>query len=764
MTIKSVFIFFIALSFSALAYSKALVFSGRVIDAASKTPLPGAVVSIPDLRISEITNQNGEFAFRNVPTKGKFIIEIRYIGYKTITQTIDLGITTSLEFALEPSVIEVHEVVVTGTALSSDNRKNSTNVNSVSKNELINRPSSNLIDALVKTAGIAQVTTGAAVSKPVIRGLSYNRVVTLVDGAKQEGQQWGDEHGIEVDQYNTGRVEVLRGAASLLYGSDALGGVINILDPLPPGQGQIKGELLTNYATNNGQTGNSLMLEGNQNGFVWRARGSYKNAFAYNTPEGRIANSGYNETNLSGQVGLNKSWGYTHLTVSSFRNTIGLPDFERNADGQFENEDGTVFTSSQLKNRRLLLPFQNIRHYKVALSSNFIFDKGHLHSTFAYQDNQRRELEESRSEPSLFFDLKTYSYDLNYYFSDKNGWEPVIGFSGSFQDNVNKADEKLIPDYNAADFGAFVYLKKNWANTTLNFGTRFDYRSISANQMEESGNPKFSNFTNAFSNLSGAIGFTHEFTDQFSIKANAGTAFRSPNIAELSSEGIHEGTFRYEIGNVTLKPERSYYGDIALEYDTNKLHVGLSLFNNYIDHYIYYRQLNAETILAEGENLPVFRYVQNNANLYGVEASLTFHPVELIHFDNSFSYTHGQNRATNTALPFIPAARLRNELRLEPKFSSKHVNHSFFSIELDNVFRQNRIDIFETANSAYTLVAIGAGVEFKISRQPVRITISANNVFDKAYTDHLSRLKYEGILNQGRNISFGLYMPFAIKK
>jgi iron complex outermembrane recepter protein len=762
---KKFILFFIVFLFNLFAYSKVLVLSGKVIDASTKQPMVGAAVSIPDLRISAVTDEKGEFFFRNTPVRGRFLVEVKFIGYKTITQTVDLSALASVHFAMHPSVIEAHEVVITGTALSSDNSKNSTNVMSVRREELINRPASNLIDALSRTAGISQVTTGAGVSKPVIRGLSYNRVVTLIDGAKQEGQQWGDEHGIEADMFNTGRVEILHGPASLLYGSDAIGGVINVLEPLSPVEGQIRGELLSNYASNNGLTSNSAMIEGNTNGFVWRGRASYKNAFGYNTPRGRIANSGFNETNFNSLLGLNKKWGYAHLNISSFKNDVGLPGHQHEdheeAGQDEENAHADDFITHS-KERRLDLPFQDVRHYKVALNSNVLLGEGRLRTTLAYQNNQRRELEESFSDPSLFFELKTYSYDLKYYLPGKKGWEPAIGISGSFQDNVNKAEEKLIPNYNARDFGAFAYLKKSWTNSSFNFGLRYDYKDIEGFQMEEDALPKFSNFNNDFSNLTGAIGFTHEFSEGLNIKANLGTAFRAPNIAELSSDGVHEGTFRYEIGNANLKPEKSYYGDIALEYDTDKLHAAVSAFNNYIDHYIYYRQIDGETRAIGEELIPVFRYVQDNANLYGAEASFTYHPVELIHFDNSFSYVVGKNRGTKTPLPFIPAARLRNELRFEPDFENKKLKGAYFSIELNNVFKQAKIDNFETSTNGYTLVNFAIGATVKLKQQPVMINIAGNNILNKAYVDHLSRLKYEGILNQGRNISLGIRVPIII--
>ena len=658
-------------------------------------------------------------------------------------------------------------MVITGTAFSTDNRRNSTAVSAVTKDQLVNRPSGNLVDAIAKVPGVSQVTTGGGISKPVIRGLSYNRVVTLVDGAKQEGQQWGDEHGLEVDQYSAERVEVLRGAASLLYGSDALGGVINILEPLPSPEGKIQGELLSSYQSNNGLSGSSAMIQGNTDGFVWRARGSYKNAFSYDAPGGRIANTGYNESSLSGQIGLNKKWGYAHLNVSSFRNNIGLPDFSRNTDGEFEDEDGNILSDNDLKSRELFLPFQDIRHYKVAFNSHVLFNTGRLRTTIAFQDNQRRELEDNRTDPALFFDLKTYSSDFKYFINEKNGWEPVIGLSGSLQSNINKAEELLIPDYDSREIGLFAYAKKSWEASTFNLGARFDYKTIDGLQMDEDGAPKFNNFSNSFSNVSGALGFTQEFNEYFNFKANLGSAFRSPNIAELSSDGVHEGTFRYEIGNNKLKPENSYYGDMAFEFNNTTISASIGAFNNYIDNFIFSSQLKNETKVVGGERFPLYRFIQANANLTGLEATLTLHPAELIHFENSFSYTRGINRASNNPLPFIPAAVIRNELRLEPKI--KGLKSSYFSLGLDNVFSQNRVDNFETPTSGYSLVNLAIGTTFILSNQPLRLNLSANNLFDKAYYDHLSRFKpgrldestpNVGYFNQGRNVSVGLYLPF----
>jgi len=700
------------------------------------------------------------------------LIEVKYVGYKTFTKTVNLSNVQELEIAMEPTFIEAKEVVVTGLAISSESKKNSTSVSSVNKEQLMARSSGNLVDAIAHLAGVSQISTGGAISKPVIRGLSYNRVVTLVDGAKQEGQQWGDEHGIEVDQFGADRVEVLRGAASLMYGSDALGGVINILEPLPAPLNQIKGELVSNYASNNGLNGNSLMLEGNQNGFVWRTRGSYKNAFAYQTPTGRIPNTGFNETDLSAQIGLNKRWGYTHLNLSSFQNNVGLPDFMPNANGQFEDSNGNIFTESQLKDRSLLLPFQNVQHYKAALNSNILFGENRLRSNISYQNNLRKEFEETTTDPALFFDLKTLSYDFKYSLAQSKGWEPVFGLSGSFQNSTNKGEEFLIPDYSMRDFGMFGYGKKTWTSTTFTIGARFDHRTMKGEQLFEGSTPKFSNFKTNYSNVSGALGITQTLGGNYNLKANLGSAFRAPNIAELSSEGVHEGTFRYEVGNTILKAEQSLYGDIAFEFENEKVQTSIGTFYNSIYNYIFPSQSNNETINIDNTDYPLFRYVQANALLTGFEASLTLHPIELIHFENTFSYTKGVNKRTDSPLPFIPAAVLRNELRIEPTTKGSF-QRTFISLGLDNVFRQNRVDLFETTTSGYTLLNAAIGTTLKLGSQPLRIGISGNNLLNKRYYDHLSRFKPGrldesnpslGFFNAGRNVAVNLYLPFVLKK
>lgn len=743
----------------------AATISGRVTDSKTNQPIAGATISLLQLRSSTSSDQQGQYAFKSLPSRGRYLVEVRFIGYQSLIKTIDLtSDQVTVDFALNESIIETNEVVVTGTLVTAQSRRNSTSVSVVSKDELQGN-ATNLIDALARQVpGLSQITTGQGISKPVIRGLGYNRVVTVNDGVKQMGQQWGDEHGIEIDQNQPDRVEVLRGAASLMYGSDAIGGVINILEPSVPTSGEIKGELLSSYSTNNGLTNSSVMLTGNENGFVWRGRGSYQNAYSYNTPAGRYINSGFNNSNLSGMLGLNKQWGYSHLNFSYMKNNIGFYDAE---------PGNNLYNHS--KSRTLDFPKQDIRHYKLALNNNFLIGSGNLKLDLGYQKNQRRELESAT--PSLFFDLNTYSLDAKYYLAERNGWQHVFGISASQEHSVNKGSEFLIPAYDQREVGAFGYAKKTWGDNTFHMGLRYDYVNSKGKQLIIEDKEQFAGFKNSFSNVSGALGYTHLFSEDLNFKANAGSAFRAPNPAELGSNGVHEGTARYEIGNENLKAERSYQADATLEFGHSIVTGSIGLYENYIHNFIYAsaKKGDVKTVVDEDNNAQtydVYRYGQVNANLYGFEGSLNFHPMNWIHLDNTFSYTRAQNNSFDRPLALIPDGVLHNTLRLEPKVSGLHA--FYVSVGLDNYFKQNRIDeTFETAAGAYSLINAGIGTTLQLGKQQIKVYAAASNLTNKRYYDALSRLRPGrlsqedptfGVYNMGRNVTFGIYLPLSIKK
>jgi iron complex outermembrane receptor protein len=737
-------------------------FKGKVTDATTKEPLMGATVYISDLKATTTTNANGEFTFKNIPIKGKFLVEVRYIGYKTTSQIFDLSSNAPLNFELQSSVIESAEVVVTGTPYSANSKTNSLAVVSVNREKLTQAAGTNLIDAIAKVPGISQVTTGGAISKPSIRGLGYNRVLTMVDGAREEAQQWGDEHGVEIDQFSAARVEILKGPASLLYGSDALGGVINIIDDFVPAIGEFNGNFTSSYNSNNGLTGSSLMLQGNNDGFVYRGRVSYKNAYGFSYRDKTVPNSGFNETNFSTMLGLNKIWGYAHLNLSKFGTNIGLIEDGPDANGDYLDENGEVITNSEARSRKLGLPFQKINHYRAALNSNVLLGGGQLKTTLAFQRNVRKEFEESLNEPGLFLNLNSYTYDIKYSFANNGIWEPTIGLQGMYQTNINSGDEFLIPDYTSNNIGVFAYLKRNFGKGAINGGIRYDYKNMDGDSLFDGGTQVFNAFNNNFSNISGSLGFSFELAKNLILRGNAGSGFRAPNIAELGANGRHEGTFRFEIGNSALKQETSLQFDLGLTYDADKVTLGLNAYSNRIYNYIYPSNINNETtayLEDDGSTsiLSVYRFLQTDANLFGGEASVDFHLIKSLHFENSLAYVKGTNLSNNSALPFIPAASLTNELRFEPTI--KGLNDSFIKVGLTNTFKQQRFDSFETATDSYSLIDAGIGTAIKMKNGKIHLWLTGQNLGNKLYFSHQSRYKPVGIYNTGRNLSFGLSVP-----
>jgi iron complex outermembrane receptor protein len=474
-------------------------------------------------------------------------------------------------------------------------------------------------------------------------------------------------------------------------------------------------------------------------------------------------------------LGLNKHWGYSHINFSYFKNNIGLFEAEPENGLNFTKEDGEAFTDADYKSRTLLFPRQDIRHYKLNWDNNFIIGNGHLKVNLGYQKNQRRELEES-TDPSLFFDLNTYTGDVKYYLPESNGWQPVFGASTEIGHSVNKGAEYLVPDYDTYGIGAFAFVKKTWDKNTFTAGVRYDYRQNKGKSLVEEDVVRFDAFTNKFSNVSGALGYTHEFNDQLNFKANAGSAFRAPNPAELASNGVHEGTFRYEVGKPDLAPERSYQADATLEYDNKIVSASVGIYENYIHNFIYATNTpgDVRTDIDEAGNTStydVYRYGQVNANLYGFEGSLTLHPVSFIHFENTFGYTHAQNTSLDRPLAFIPAGTLKNTLRFEPQI--RGLKQSYIYVGIDNYFKQSRFDnTFETGTDGYTLLNAGIGTTVKLGKQPLKIYASGNNLLNKKYYDALSRYKPGrlstsdpdfGIYNPGRNITLGVYLPFGLK-
>ncbi len=780
--------------------------SGTILDQTSGEQLVGVSIVMTDLKRSVSTDQSGQFQIKNLPS-GIFLVEVRYIGYQTQTLRVTIKGDTKLNLRLRDAVTEITEVVVTGTTHATELRKHPIAVTTIDNLSLTKVTSTNLIDALAKKPGLSQITTGAGISKPVIRGLGYNRIITLYNGLRQEGQQWGDEHGIEIDEFSVDRVEVLKGPGSLIYGSDALAGVINFLTPTPLPDGEVRGSATLNYQSNNGMLGASLANSGNIGGFNWLLRGSVKEAGNYqNRYDGRIWNSGFQERDLNGYFGWNKQWGFSHFNFSTFNQKIGLVEGERDSLGQFIKlvvlNDSTIAEQPamevDLKGYGANIPRQAIGHTRISNTTNLFFGRYNVEFSFGFQQNSRKEFGNplQKQAPGLEFLLNTWNYDTKIVLPENTGWRTTIGLNGMAQTNRNKGSEALVPAYNLFDIGSYALAERNFGKLNLSGGLRYDHRTVQAQALyvdtlgvltETLTNElKFTGFNTNYAGATGSIGGAYNFDQRFTAKLNIARGFRAPNIAESGSNGRHEGTIRYEIGDPALKPEFSFQTDLGLFFNSHHFNTELSLFYNKIDNYIFAQKLlsssGGDSIVDLNDPAPAFRFVQGNAYLIGGEITFDLHPhpLDWLHIENAVSWVKGiqQNQPDSTRfLPFIPATRLRSELRADFNKIGQNIRNGFVFVEGSFTFDQNNYYAAfgsETATPGYFLLNSGFGgsITNKKGTEVCKVIVIADNLLDVGYQSHLSRLKYapenlatgrQGVFNMGRNISLKLLVPLTFK-
>ena len=683
--------------------------------------------------------------------------------------------------------LQLNELTVTGVTGDTKLKHVTAPVSIVSPQVLRATASTNVIDAISHQPGVSQLTTGGSISKPIIRGLGYNRVVVMSDGVRQEGQQWGDEHGVEVDGNSVNSVEILKGPASLMYGSDAMAGVVILHQQPTLAEGEMKANVTSEYQTNNGLFAYHLQMAGNQKGFVWDASFSDKMAHAYkNKYDGYVPGSQFRERAGRLMLGVNKGWGHSRLTWTAYHLTPGIVEGERDAQtGELEHEDG--WTGHQYSKS---LPFQQVKHYKLVWDNSLNLSSGYLKAIIGYQQNRRQEFEESMDDYELYFKLHTLTYDLRYVTNEFDGWKLSTGIGGMYQKSGNEGEEYLIPDYRLFDFGLYATATKQLGDRwTLNGGVRYDHRHLHGYELMEDDELRFTDFSRHFNGLTGSIGAVLNVSDNLNLKMNIARGFRTPNMSELASNGVHEGSVRYELGNQQLKSEYSLQADLGLDFTSRYVSAQLALFANRINNYIFTHRVAEE----KEEGYLTYAYTQGDARLLGFEAGVDFHPIHSVHFSNAFSYVDAQqmHAAPGTKyLPFTPAPKWSSELKWElshhshPTIAHHHttdaahrslLNNLYVAAGLDCFLKQSHIygaDDTETETPGYALLSLSAGTDLQLHGKKVaEFYFTADNLLDKAYQNHLSRLKYadenavtgrRGVYNMGRNITFKVVIPITL--
>ena len=662
--------------------------------------------------------------------------------------------------------LQLKEVMVTGALGDMRMKETPMPILVLPAKELNQLSSTNLIDVIAKQPGMAQITTGGGISKPVIRGLGYNRIVVVNDGIRQEGQQWGDEHGVEIDANEVGTVEILKGPASLMYGSDAMGGVLVFKGIPTPPEGTVKGGVNTEYQTNNGLFGGSVNLAGNHKGFTWDARYSEKHAHAYqNRYDGYVPNPQFGERAFSFKTGLMRKWGFSNLKFSYYNLITSIVEGER------DTVTGELVSEGDLLSYKHGLPYQKVYHYKAVSESFINLSSGYLKVIAGYQQNRRQEFEESADEYGLYMQLHTLNYDLRYVSEERVGWKFSTGVNGMGQKSLNLGEEYLIPDYALFDAGVYATVSKSLNRWNLSGGLRFDYRYLDARGLVEEGEVHFEDFTRNFHGVTGSLGATCEVAEGLDLKFNLARGFRAPNISELASNGEHEGSLRYEIGNRDFDPEYSLQADFGFDYTTRYFELYGSAFANHISNYIYLHRIDS---IVDPE-LMTFAYAQGDALLMGFESGVDIHPLHALHIGSSFSYVDARllNQPEEMQwLPMTPAPRLSVDVKYELTHEGKVFNNAYVAARMDWCLEQDHFYAAydtETPTPFYMLFGLSAGTDVLVKgRKVAELTMIVDNLTDVCYQDHLSRLKYadwnvvtgrQGVFNMGRNVVFRLTVP-----
>ncbi|MNK67180.1 Colicin I receptor precursor [compost metagenome] len=785
------------------------------------SPTENITVKILSLNKATKSNQSGAYHFNDIPS-GSYDVLFSGVGHqnKKIKITVNND-TTFLNVDLISMEANLKDVVITGVNRATELRKSPVPIAVLAKKAMDQNVNTNLIEAIVKgVPGVTAVTTGPNVSKPFIRGLGYNRVLTLYDGLRQEGQQWGDEHGIEVDEYGIARAEVVKGPASLTYGSDALAGVINMI-PYSPNfeNGKLKGDFTTNYQTNNSMIGSSLGLAFIKNDWKFTLRGTGKTAHNYkNRVDGLVYGTAFREYNFSASARVDKHWGFSKTAVTYYNNLMEIPDGSRDSlsrkftrqvlDDGDDIKNRPIVPDNELDTYRLNPLHQHIQHYRFYNTSQFKFGNSDLNILLGGQQSVRREYNHPTvpQQAGLYVVLNTFNYDLKYNLPDFSGIESTIGVNGMYQANRSKAATDFpIPDYDLFDIGAFYFAKKTFGKVDISGGIRLDRRNINwadfyvgtdaqtgfgkqVNAATPGANLQFPSFSKNYYGVSGSLGLTYNISEKLLIKANIARGYRAPNITEIGSNGLDPGAHIVYLGNRTFKPEFNLQEDIGLIAYLKDADISLELFNNNIQNYIYQSRLtdaNGNPVVIVPGNL-TYQYQQSKARLYGAEVTVNLHPaaIKWLTFNNSMAYVVGLNQNKELLakqgdkakyLPFIPPLQIRSELKATAQHAIGFLSKPYVKIDAAIFADQNKfygLDDTETFTKGYTLLngGVGSTIVSRKNKTLFDVFIQVDNIFNTAYQSNLNRLKYfeyytaspngrSGIYNMGRNMSFKIIVP-----
>ncbi len=720
--------------------------AGKVTDQ-DGLPLTGATIFLPEMNKGTISDINGNYELKNLPN-GKIKIQFSFLGYANTVETVILkGSLIDFDISLKASAIEAEEIVISG-GYSSTQHENAVKIDVLRMDPVELKATPNFMEVLTKVPGVDMISKGPGVSKPVIRGLSMNDILVLNNGVRFENYQYSSHHPLGIDEFGIEYVEIIKGPASLLYGSDAIGGVIDFIKERPAPVGTIIGDYNLQLFSNTLGMTNNLGVKGASKKFYGGVRFGQKTNADYLQGGGAfVPNSRFNELAFKANAGFTDKIGSFKLYYDFGNQKLGLVEDEAIEEIGSRGRKNEIF-------------YQELNTHLLSAVNKMYLGRFKLDINAAYQNTELIHFGEI-DVYEIQMRLSTITYDARLHLPSPSGSEYIIGFQGFNQQNANLNDRetKLLPDATTNNYSAFGLLQHAFfKKLKLQTGLRYDARAIStqavgypADTMEY--RPALEKHYGSFS---GSLGATYNVTERLLFRANFAAAYRTPNLAELTSNGQHE--LRYEKGDPDLVPENAYETDLSMHFHMDHITFDIAGFYNILNHYIFISPTGDTT--ASG--VSIYQYKQSNSRLTGGEAGFHFHPKPLkwLHFETTFASVFGK-QTNGTYLPFIPAMKLNVDLRAE-KEKLAFLHHAFASINSNTAFAQNHPAPDETATAGYTLLNLSIGADIKIANQFLSFMISATNLFDTKYIDHLSTLKEVNFFDPGRNFSLTLKVPFGI--
>ena len=748
-------IFLLLLSFQMHAQDTYRI-EGIVLDE-NEMALPGANVFFPEIEKGGITDIEGLFVIAGLPG-GRFILQVSFMGFETHVTNIQVGADLDLiEVSLYPATITAGEVVISG-GRHSTQHENAIKIELLKGSELKSVGSPTLIESLAELPGVDVISGGGSVTTPVIRGLSTSNILLLNNGFRMENYQFSADHPYLVDGTGLEQVEVIKGPASLLYGSDAIGGVINLVQDKPAPPGTVTGNADVRYLSNTVGLEGSLGVKGNQGPVIWGIRGGYRSHKDYRDGNNEtVPNSRFNGGSLKSYIGLRGKQNMHRLAY----------EYQQLKPGMTNEASGVVVQNNDRRNESW---YQDLDNHLLMSRNQFFLDPFKLQANFSYQHNHRRFIVAESDHPDVDMQLSTLSYELRSNMVTSEVSEFTLALQGLTQANRNnEAENRVLPDYRMNDLAVFGLVQHDFENNVhLQVGFRFDNRFLDAPEQVatghsheeepgQAGEPGHEDelmlaLNKYYGNVSGSLGVTWQMGEGILLRGNLASAYRAPNVAELTQDGEHG--IRYEQGNRDLKSQRNYELDASIHFHKEHILVDFAAFYNLIDQYIY---LN-HTADSTDEGLPIYRYVQNDASIYGLEGIIEILPVHWLSFKAAYNYTRGKQSVTSANLPFIPHNRLRSEIRYMPGFILRN-GKVYLSLGSELAFSQDHPASLETASASYHLLHAGAGISVPFNEQSLSFGIQIRNLLNTNYIDHLSTLKPLGYLNMGRNIVLSLSIP-----